>query len=74
MKCSRKVAYDNGLGGVNYESCGRPVKFLATYKSGITGKQEQEHICGVHANSLKAWSKRMTRKMDFDTSLIFTAI
>lgn len=45
--CREQVAY---AGGWTFHDCGRPVKFIVTFKHGQT-----KGVCGIHA---KVWRDR----------------
>jgi hypothetical protein len=72
MECERMVEWENSLGMPSYSKCGRKVKYHAKYKDGMKGNINEENVCGIHINSLKKWSKRLMKILNYDTELIIT--
>ncbi len=67
MICERIIEYSNS-GRPLYYKCGKPVKYLISYTDTSRSKQVEEHVCGVHRNSLKKWAARVERKYNFKTN------
>lgn len=62
----------NNVDQVNgeYDECGNPAKYKATYTSGTSGKRLERIVCGVHLLSIKKYRDRMKKKCDYDVGLV----
>ena len=57
--CDKMVEFDNGVGAVDYDICGKPAKYYVEYYSLRGSKLHKDHVCGIHCNSLKKWADRL---------------
>lgn len=72
MECKRWVEWEDSLGFMQYSPCGRKSKYYVKFKDGLRGEITEENVCGIHKNSIEKRSKRMMKKLNYDTELVIT--
>lgn len=60
--------------GATYRSCGRVVKYRIKFKSPISGKQEENCVCGIHFKQAQKNCHRLKEKRNFDAQFEFEII
>jgi hypothetical protein len=75
IKCDHYIQrIDKRMGIAHTVPCDRKVIATAKHKSGVTGKFVVNNVCRMHLNSIKAYEKRLQKRIDYDIQLKITML
>lgn len=67
--CAVRVKKDEKHLIFREKDCNKPVKYKATWKEGVRGREVQKYLCGTHFRALQMNSNAAKKRLGYDSQL-----